>query len=304
VEEEEVAGFRESIQRESDATVDEIAPQDLLVRAGSVLKELEDYNRRVANRYRLESTEYREMVKMLASAIGTVSAASQGSISAMTDIGRRIATASQLEDLRQVKASLSDCLTEIKQEADRQRAESEATVIQLRENLYSAQKRAAAVRAALPARDPSVDTVTGLPLRPAAEAALADPGSEKSESFACVMVLDHLQLLNNRFGREAGDEIMLAFAEKMKQRLGDGDRLFRWSGPVLVGVLINRINLELTRAEMGRQMETKMEHSLETSTRSVLLPISVRWCVFPNINPTRLLSQRIDNFAARPVTQD
>jgi GGDEF domain-containing protein len=294
------ARFRASIQKESEAAVDGINPADLLVSAGSVLKELEDYNRNIGRRQHLQTAEFRNMVKMLTLAVGKVSAASEVNVSILSDIGKHVAIASELDDVRVMKARLSDCLTNIRKETERQQTENEATIRRLREGLDQAQKRSAAVLGTT-GKDQGTDAVTGLPRRPSAEAALAEPGLDNARSFASVTVVDHLQILNTRFGREAGDEILLTFARMMLKQLSPGDRLFRWGGPVLMALLTGRTSLELVRSEMGRRMENRLEHTIQTPTRSVLIPISVRWCVFPIMVSPRLLYQRIDNFAARPA---
>ena len=122
---EESTRFQSSIQKESEAVVDEITPEDLLVRAGSVLKELEEYNRTVARRHHLNTAEFRNMVKMLTSAVGTVAAASEVNVSILTDIGKQVAVTSELDDVRIMKARLSDCLTNIRKEAERQQTDTE-----------------------------------------------------------------------------------------------------------------------------------------------------------------------------------
>src|SRR5580700_1014761 len=110
---------------------------------------------------------------------------------------------------------------------------------------------------------------------------LAEPGLGTFRPFATGFPLDHLPILNTRFGREAGDEMLLAFSRMVQQKLSHGDQLFRWGGPVLLAVLEGRTSAELVRSEMNRWMESKVEHTIQTPTRSVLIPICVRWCVFP-----------------------
>jgi len=297
---EESTRFQSSIQKESEAVVDEITPEDLLVRAGSVLKELEEYNRTVARRHHLNTAEFRNMVKMLTSAVGTVAAASEVNVSILTDIGKQVAVTSELDDVRIMKARLSDCLTNIRKEAERQQTDTDATLRGLRDGLSQLQERATDASGAT-GKHQGKDAITGLPLRPVAEAALAERGLDNSRSFATVMVLDHLSVLNTRFGREAGDEMLLAFSRMIQQQLSPADRLFRWGGPALLALLTGRTSAEMVRSEMSRWMENRLEHTIQTPTRSVLIPISVRWCVFPIMLSPRLLHQRIDNFAARPA---
>lgn len=288
--------FGESIKKISAALTDDIGPEDLLVHTGSVLKGLEDHNRRAAGHYRFQTTELQNMVKMLTSTVGKISAISQDNISVLGDIGRRVAVVSELDEVRIMKARLSDCLTDIRKEAERQQTETDETIQELRRGLER-------VRKACPGEEgsPAKDVVTGLPLRPEAEAALVEAGRAGSGTFAAVMVLDRLQVLNARFGKEEGDAILMAFATMIRQYLNPEDRLFRWGGPTLLALLPRSGDLELVRREIGHTMENKLEHTIQTSSRSVLIPVTARWCLFPMMAASRLIVQRIDNFAASPA---
>jgi GGDEF domain-containing protein len=293
---EDCAHFRESVRRASETLVDEIAPEELLLCVGSVVKELENHNRNVARYQNLQTTELRNMVKMLTSTVGKVSSASQTSVSILGDIEKHIAIASAIEDVRVMRSRLSDCLAEIRNEAGRQQAEAEETIRELRRSLEEVQKRSTTAD-----EGPGKDPVTGLPLRSAAEAALAEYAADGAQSFAAVMVMDHLQMLNTRFGREATDEMLAAFSRMVRQELDPADRLFRWGGPALLALLRRPTGLELVRSEIARILEKKLEHTIQTKTRSVLIPISVRWCLFPVTAVPRLIYKRIDTFSALPA---
>jgi len=46
-------------------------------------------------------------------------------------------------------------------------------------------------------------------------------------------------------------------------------------------------------------MEHKYEHTARTASRTVLLPITLRWAVFPMMAPPLLLIRKIDAFVTR-----
>jgi GGDEF domain-containing protein len=103
-----------------------------------------------------------------------------------------------------------------------------------------------------------------------------------------------------RFGQEAGDEILVKFVHTVRDKLQTGDRLFRWSGPTFLALLPRSDGLERTRGEIGRLMEARLEHTIQTPSRSMMVPVTARWTVFPMMAAPRLFYQRIDNFAAKP----
>ena len=114
--------------------------------------------------------ELKNMVKMLTATVGGISAGSNTNISILSEIERQVADVSALDDVRVMKSRLSDCLGEIRKEAERQKREAEETVERLSHELKQSRKLSAQF-AALERQD----VLTGLPLRRDAEAALAEP---------------------------------------------------------------------------------------------------------------------------------
>jgi len=203
---------------------------------------------------------------------------------------------SELEDVRIMKVRLSDCLADIRTEAERQEMQMGETIEQLSQGLDQARRGLAGVE--------EKDAVTGLPGRSEAEAVLAQAGRAGPQAYAAVMVLDRLQTLNARFGRQAGDEVLMEFAGMVQRQLDPNDRLYRWSGPALLAFLPRAESLEMVRNEIGRIMETRLEHSIQTPSRDILVPIAARWTVFPMMAAPRLFYQKIDTFAAQPTARD
>jgi GGDEF domain-containing protein len=285
--------FRESVRKTSALLAKDLTPEELLVHAGSVLQALEEFNRRSAEQHAQHSTELQLMVKMLTSTVGAVSAAGNANISRLSEIEKRVASTRELDDIRMIKSRLSDCLNDIRSEAERQRQDNRTTIAQLSQGLDDARKRSPG-----PVEAPAEDAITGLPSRPAAETALASATQAGAPAFAAVLVLDRLQALNMRFGRTVGDEVLIEFARTIAKRLFPKDQLFRWSGPVLMALLPRPGTIEQVRKEIAQIVETKLEHTIKTPTRSILIPIGARWAVFPMMAAPGLIYQRIDPFAA------
>jgi hypothetical protein len=187
------ARFQESIQEVSDALMDQISPAELLVHGASVLNTLEAHTCRTTSGMQFQTVELQNMVKMLTSAVGVVSAVSNVNISRLSEIDNQVAAASKLDDVRMIKAKLSDCLVDIRKEFERQQKETGETIRQLTQCLEEARKHSRNLL-----ETATKDPVTGLPLRPEAEAALAEPGLAGSQAYAAVLVLDRLHLAASR----------------------------------------------------------------------------------------------------------
>lgn len=289
---EECSRFRETIRRFATA-LDESEPHsELLVQAGALINGFEEYNHFAAKQQRLRTVELQHMVKMLTATVRAITASRSAHTSALADIEQRITAASQLDDVRVMKATLAECLTGIRKESELQQKEAAETIDRLNQGIHAAQEHIGAVRGG-----ETPDTVTGLPGRQAAEAALV---KVDQPAYAAVMVLDRLQALNARFGRAVGDDVLAAFTEFVRKNLRPEDRLFRWGGPTLLVLLPRPENIECVRNEVARMMATRMEHTIQTPSRSLLVPVSARWTVLPVMAATRLMCQRIDIFAAPP----
>jgi diguanylate cyclase (GGDEF)-like protein len=289
----DVALFRESIRSISRALTDEAGPEDLMEHANSALRALGEHSVRVSRQQALHSAELQNMVKMLTSAVAVISAAGEVNIGRLSEIENHIAYASQLDDVRVIKNKLSGCLNDIRNESERQRRNQQTTIEHLSRGLSECRQGAPAA-----VEKPSQDTVTRLPVRSAAEQALADAGQEDAPAFAAVLVLDRLQALNLKYGREVGDEVLGEFARTVEKKLPYGDQLFRWGGPSLLAVLHRRTTVERVRSEIALIIEAKLEHNIKTPSRSIMIPIGARWAVFPMMAAPRLLYKRIDTFSA------
>jgi diguanylate cyclase (GGDEF)-like protein len=293
------ARFRESMEEISEGLVDGISAADLNVRAGSVLRGLQDHNGRTARQQQLQTAELQNMLKMLSYTVGVISAIGKAKLDRLEEIQKQVGMVSELDDIRMIKVKLSECLADIRKEAECQKKETGETIEQLNRGIFEARKSAASA-----GTGEGIDGLTALPLRHEAEAALAESGRAGSQDYVAVMVLDRLQVLNQRFGRELGDAIVVAFVDMLKKRLNPEDLIFRWGGPAFVALLARPGSLERVRSELGRIMEAKLEHSIETSHRSVLVPIAARWTLFPMMAAPRLIYQKIDTFAAIPTERD
>jgi hypothetical protein len=51
-------------------------------------------------------------------------------------------------------------------------------------------------------------------------------------------------------------------------------------------------------------LEQKLECTVRTATRSVRLPVTARWTLFPTMTSSRLLIQKIDTFASLQPAKD
>ena len=289
----------ESFQRDwrsiADRLKEDTPASDILVLAGEALKALENHNGGATRQMRAQCDDLQNMVGMLTKAMAAVTAGSQSSIARLQEIEGTLQKASQLEDFHTAKIRMSECLDVLSKEIVRHRTESARQVSDMSSAMQG-------LRTARPDRSPEAiarhDPLTGLVERAGAEAALAEAAKGATPAFAAVFVTDRLDLINARFGRSAGDNVLVFFCQHIAQALKQSDRLFRWTGPGVVAVLQRGTALPTVREEMNGLFAKRLTMNITVENRSVLLAVPAKWTVLAvqEHRPLPRLIQRIDAF--------
>jgi GGDEF domain-containing protein len=282
---EEYSHFRESMEQAAVELEEQDDGPEAMLHAGASIQALKEYNRRTAHYLSVRGNDFQSMVKMLTATIGEISTAGQQSVDRLRQIETKIAATSQAEDIRTIKTQLAFCLDDIRKEAERQKLATTSTADRLTQDL----DRARGTKAD--------DPVTGQPPRSQGVEFMIKACAGNQPAYAVAIVVDRLQTINMSFGSEVGDQVLRYFAGSIRRSLLSGDHLFRWTGASLLAVIMRSIRIETVRDEMARLLEHKMEYTVRTATRSVLIAVTSRWTVFPVMAPDQLV-KKIDEFAS------
>jgi GGDEF domain-containing protein len=236
---------------------------------------------------------------MLTETVATIANGSDRAVSRLQEIEKQIEHASVIEDVRSLKLKFGDCLEAIREEVQTQKKETAVTVNHLTHELEHSQDRVQSLLSA-----PEVDPVTGLPGRAAAEAALKEAAQSSRQFFAVVIVANRVQLINARFGYATGDQVLRAVCKQVQTGISAEDHLFRWSGPSVLAVLERPGPVEFVRKEMGQITATKGQELVNLGTRTILLPVSASWTVFPMLASACLMISEIEHFVASQVPRE
>jgi GGDEF domain-containing protein len=141
--------------------------------------------------------------------------------------------------------------------------------------------------------------VTGLPNFRTAEKAIRDACAANTKTYAVLLCVERVEVINSRFGFSVGDRILMIFGQHLAQCLSQTDRLYRWRGPGFLA-LLDRSGPEISiRAEIARIVSTRLEQEIELSGRSVLLPINSSWMLTGLADSSmEQISQKLDKFSA------
>lgn len=300
--ESDMRGVRESV-------TPGVSPADLLNGTKTALKSLHNYNRKTSATVQAQVFELQQITGMLVQAIVSLSTAGGPSISRLQLIERHLDHAADVQDVRQFRHQLSECLVQIREEKLRQTADSDLAIEQLNAALRTAQTHTAQ---SLPAQNlatdveadaAALDLTTGLKTRSAAEAAVADCIDRGRTAYGALFVMDHLHGLNARFGRVVGDQVIMLLTQHLRQKLRLEDLIFRWSGPAFLALLDRDSTLERVRMELVPVTKARLEKTVEAGGRSVLIPLhfsSNLLTISPTDRPASVIN-RLDEFLASRV---
>jgi GGDEF domain-containing protein len=148
------------------------------------------------------------------------------------------------------------------------------------------------------------DELTGLPVRARAIELISAACESEQPAFVAIIVIDRLQAVNAALGIEAGDQLLRYFSGYVQRSLASGDQLFRWTGASILALVLRPTKIETLREEVRYLLEQKLEYTVRTPTRSVRLPVTARWALYPTMASSRLLIQRMDAFASMQPARD
>lgn len=277
----EYDSFRTGIADLQASLVEDSSPTNVLVSTGTAVKSMQDYNRRASNFIRARGIELQSIVGMLTQAMSQISTGCDTSINRLQDLQKQIEQVSMVEDMRTLKARLSECLETIRTETVRQRDDSTRVVAELDHGMKEARKPKAP-----PLLVGEADPLTGILLRPQAEQAIRAACEDGAHAYAGLFLLDRVQAMSSRFGFALGDQVVLFFLQHLSQGLLAQDQLFRWGPGAFLAVLERKESASQVRNELGRFLARRIEQSFPVGDRSVVVPISSTWVLVPLFEST------------------
>jgi GGDEF domain-containing protein len=188
-----------------------------------------------------------------------------------------LSQALEVDDPRALKESISKCLEVIRTEKAKPAPEPTVTLP--------------------PATPASLDAETGLPGRLLFEKIVADSIAGGRNFITALFVVERLPLINKRFGRAAGDRVLLYVAQYLAQELPDPSSLSRWSGSAF-SAIINSENSEKMESQIRAISNKPLSANIDVGNRSVMLTISCA-CMMEQLSASaspESVFTKMDNF--------
>jgi GGDEF domain-containing protein len=290
--------FREDIEKCLSVLSPETPVSELLLVVGGALRAMEDYNQRTSKFVRRQNTELQHMVSMLTHTIITIGASSEHSVSRLQNIEKSIESTQAVEDIQILKLRLSECLEAVRDEAVRQQRDGQDALASLKKELECSQELMGSVKSQV------LDEATGLPGKAEADRAIRAAVESPEGKFVVIAVCGRVQAVNARFGYAVGDRVLEAFAKHFKKSLSARDQLYRWQGPAVVALLERAERLDRVRAQIRQFADVRLDQTIEVGQRTVLIPISAIWSIFPLAPPLDAFLRQLEAFTAAQVPRD
>jgi GGDEF domain-containing protein len=272
---EEFRKFRSQVQHILQSLDEDRSTHEAYDSADQVVGLLKDYGHRTSKRLGQQGIELHAVIKMLLDTFRDLAIAGPEGMRQLQKLGGTLASTSDGETLAQCKLKLSECLSGIRQEAERFRKDAAGRTI---------------------FGDARKDRLTGLESREVAEVALSVACAAETPGCAIIIIIDRIGVYNVRFGRAVGDKVLQFFVDYLVQSLPSEASPFRWSGPAVL--MLRPGTAEQAAPTIRRVLEQRIEYEVELAARTILLPIAARWEGVPLMSDARLVVNKIDSVVA------
>ena len=298
VNEDELSAFREGMLALASQVHEQASAAELENTVSQALNLLIEYNDRSLKFNVTHTSELKAVMRTMTETLTYLSESRTRSVHQLQFMERELEQATQIDDLRLLRARLIACLDVVRDETVRLQSESQARSNEVRQQIDRAVKIVEP-----PVRFGAMDIVTGLPSRRSAERTISEAVTQNVEHAVAIFVVRRLNSINAKYGRAAGDEVMLRVTNHFAQHLSAATFLYRWSGPSLVALITALGNKEEIRKAWNKAASVKQEISLEVKQRAVfvVVEISMSFQVITKATVPEELFQGLDRFVADHV---
>jgi GGDEF domain-containing protein len=275
----DMALFQQDLNSVAGALTEESSAEELLLGVGSVIHAFDEFTRSTNKFTRARTHEFHAMLAMATETISFLGSSSEAELKQLHTFEKKLHDAATIEDVRGLRAKLDECLKDIRNESLRVKEHSQTKIAAFKAGIELAAGQVS------PKKLRGLDTATGLAGHAAAEEAVASRISDGEPFAVTLFIVDRLRILNGRFGRAISDQVLMLVAQHLGQTLPGDSSLFRWSGSAFLAILPAGVTGNAAKKQMQHVVATRLEKSIETGGRSLLLPIALSF-MLQQISPS------------------
>ncbi len=257
--------FRNEVSAISEKLSERSSSQEIEAAVDFVIRAVDGYNRIAARIAQAHLGELQAMLVMTTETIRFLGDSSKTGMEQLQTVEKNLQKASTVRDIRELRGQLDDCLALVRSERQRLHQESRARIAVLRGGVERTANHVRAAGAVVP----------DLPVirRDNAEQLIADKIAQGHEFAVALFAVDGLTQIAARYGPDTGDEVLSQVTQYLEQKLGCGS-LFRWSGPAMAAVIEFQSPLAEIEQRMHQIAALRLEKTIETDGRFILIPIT------------------------------
>ena len=267
-----------------------LRPFEVLEIADEALAAIEEDAKAARDHRRGRNEELQAMISMLAETVASISVQKDSSVTRLKQIEQQIERATVLEDVRALKATLSDCLAAVREASRQQQLQSTASVERL-----ETQIRSSKAYLAPPPEAPAAES----------EPFMDDDPEPQEIAYAAIFLLDRADLISRRYGESVRTEVVAFVRQHFKKMLMPKDRFIRWNGAAFVVLLQRKGSTDDVYAELRSVASLGRSQYFDVGDRSVLLDTSLTWTVFPQTDfaSPDLFFKAVDDFIKQTAAE-
>jgi GGDEF domain-containing protein len=272
----EQQNFREQISEIAERLNADYSGEALLQATAAASELIERYNLQATQHMTGYARELHSVVGTLISTIAFLAASSETSVDHLQRIERKLEKAAAVEDVKDLRDRLAECLKVVRDESVRVQSEASGKIEALTGEVHDATEHLG-MQAGGPAadpfeNDPPTDPLTGLPGRPVAKEAIIARMATGGDFAVGFFFMDRLDSIRARYGEGVSEDFLLLLAQDLGQNFVDNDSLYRWSGPSFLVILEIRPSLVALGRKVKDVANAKREKNIEG--KSIILPVT------------------------------
>ena len=242
----------------------------LVRRTGKHVEEqLDQWGGRTAEYFKAKTNDVKELLLVLARTAESMGDRDQRYAKQFSDFTTRLRTIADLEDLGQVRASLVQGATELKNCVDQMAQNSSKSVEQLRAKVSTYETKLKTVEQ-FALRDP----LTGLANRRNVEERMEWRITHEQPFCVVFLDLNRFKQVNDTHGHLAGDSLLKQFSEELRSNTRPSDVVGRWGGDEFIMVL--DCDLTGARAQIARMQKWVFgEYTIQLGASTGKIKVSV-----------------------------
>ena len=167
----------------------------------------------------------REILAAVAEATAAVAERADQHASQFRAVTRQLEAAAELDSLSLIRVRIAEAVSRLRRCTDQMHTQNHAAATQMQEQIRRLQRRLEEAETLA-----HTDPLTGLANRRRAEALIE--GHQMAGRPFCVLLfdLDHFKTINDRYGHPVGDQVLVAFAQRLVAQFPPEDVVCRWGG--------------------------------------------------------------------------